>query len=148
MNKAAQEYRDRQVLNASPAERIVLAYDGAIRFLMAARRAVEEKNIEERYLNNKKAVNLISYLMETLDMERGGDIAVNLRRLYVFMLRRLIDVDLKNSVEPIDEVIPLLRNLRDTWARLANGEHLAGPSAPDTEADEDPLAAIKRSATA
>lgn len=119
---AAKEYLERQVQNSSPAERVVLAYDGAIRFLMNARRAVEENNIETRFINNKKAADIISYLMETLDMEKGGEIAENLRRIYFYMLRRLVEVDVKNSVEPIDDVIGQLKGLRASWEKLARGD--------------------------
>ena len=69
---AAKEYLERQVHSASPVERVVLAHDGAIKFLLAARRAIEEGNIEARFINNKKAADIVSYLMETLDMEQGG----------------------------------------------------------------------------
>lgn len=118
---AAKEYLERQVQNASPAERVVLAYDGAIRFLLAARRAIEEKNIEARFINNKKASDLISYLLETLDMEKGGTIAENLRRIYFYMLRRLVEADVKNSVEAVDDVLAQLKKLRSSWEKLARG---------------------------
>lgn len=119
---AAKEYLERQVQNSSPAERVVLAYDGAIRFLMSARRAVEENNIEARFINNKKAADIIAYLMDTLDMEQGGEIAERLRRIYSYMLRRLVEVDIKNSVEPLDDVIGQLRQLRASWEKLSRGE--------------------------
>ena len=119
---AAKEYLERQVHNASPAERVVLTYDGAIRFLMNARRAIEQNNIEARFINCKKATDIITYLMETLDMEQGGEISQNLSRIYSYMLRRLVDVNIKNAVEPIDEVIAQLRQLRSSWEKIARGE--------------------------
>lgn len=118
---AAKEYLERQVQSASPVERVVLAYDGAIRFLLAARRAIEEGNIEARFINNKKAADIVSYLMETLDTEQGGEIAQNLQRLYFYMLRKLVEVDVKNSTEAIDDVIGHLKKLRASWEQLAKG---------------------------
>jgi len=106
MNRnAAQHYQEQQILNATPAERIVLLYNGAIKFLMQARQAIDENNIQERFNNNKRASDIIFYLQDTVDMEKGGEIAQNLYRIYGYMLRRLIDVDMKNDQEAIDDVI-------------------------------------------
>lgn len=127
----AREYLERQVQNASPAERVVLAYDGAIRFLLAARRAIEEKNIEARFINNKKAADIISYLMETLDMEKGGQIAEYLQRIYFYMLRRLVEVDIQNTTEPLDEVVNQLKQLRSSWEQIARGEQTTEGQAPE-----------------
>lgn len=143
---AAKEYLERQVQNSSPAERVVLAYDGAIRFLMKARKAIEEKNIEARFINNKKGADIISYLMETLDLEQGGEIAENLRRIYFYMLRRLVEVDVKNDVEPLDEVIGQLRELRASWEKVSRGE--TGESADAGKSSEEYAAPKKVSATA
>ncbi len=131
---AAKEYLERQVQNATPAERVVLAYDGIIRHLLAARRAIEEKNIEARFMSNKKAADLISYLMETLDMEKGGEIAENLQRLYFYMLRKLVEVDIKNSVEAVDDVLGHVRKLRSSWEQLARGG--SDPEQASEDSDE------------
>lgn len=130
---AAKEYLERQVQNATPAERVVLAYDGIIRHLLAARRAIEEKNIEARFISNKKAADIISYLMETLDMEKGGEVAENLQRLYFYMLRKLVEVDIKNSVEAVDDVLGHVRKLRSSWEQLASG----GPKPEQASEDGD-----------
>ena len=62
---AAQHYREQQILNASPAERVVLLYDGAIRFLLLARKAIEENNVQDRHNNNMRAHNVITCLLYT-----------------------------------------------------------------------------------
>ncbi len=123
MNRnAAQHYQEQQILNATPAERIVLLYNGAIKFLMQARQAIDENNIQERFNNNKRASDIIFYLQDTVDMEKGGEIAQNLYRIYGYMLRRLIDVDMKNDQEAIDDVIAKLQELNASWRKIASGE--------------------------
>lgn len=132
---AAKEYLERQIMNASPTERVVLCYDGAIRFLLRAKKAIEEKNIEARYVNNKKAGNVIGYLMDTLDMEKGGEVAKQLRYIYSRMTVRLMDVDIYNDTAAIDEVVGELRQLRASWEQISRGE---GPgSKGDVEADKN-----------
>ena len=118
---AAEHYRQQQILNASPAERVVLLYDGAIRFMMITRQAIEEKDIQKRYDNALKARNIVQHLLETLDMEKGGEIAKNLENIYNFLLRQFLEVD-KNSVEAVDEILKHLKILRESWAKIAMGE--------------------------
>jgi flagellar protein FliS len=149
MNKTpAQQYLEKQILNASPAERVVLCYDGAIKFLMAARRAIEEGKIQDRYNFNKKAGDLIAYLMDTLNMEEGGEVAVNLQRIYMYMLRRLMDVDMKNSVEAVDDVVGQLRTLRASWEKIAKGETPAAKEEAQVQAEDDAAKPVRVSAMA
>lgn len=137
MNKnAAKHYQEQQILNATPAERIVLLYNGAIKFLLQAKVAIEEGNIQERFNNNKRACDIIFHLQATLDMEKGGEIAQNLFSLYGYMLRRLVEVDMKNEVEPIDDVVGKLRQLNASWQKIASGEVVPDASG-GAKSDED-----------
>lgn len=120
-HNAAKHYWEQQILNASPAERIVLLYDGAIRFLLSAKQAIEAGDIQSRFNNNQRAGDIIMYLFETLDLERGGEVAGNLSRIYQYMLNRLVQIDLKNDTEVVDEVVGQLRTLRESWVKIANG---------------------------
>lgn len=119
---AAHHYFEKQILNSTPAERVVLLYDGAIRALNEAKKAATEKRIQDRCNATQKAKEIIAHLADTLDMVKGGDIAHNLDRLYKHMLVRLLDVDFKNDVKAADDVINNLRPLRESWAKLAQGQ--------------------------
>jgi len=121
-NKQAQQYQEQQILNATPAEQIVMLYDGALKFLTKTREAIEEGNIQERYNNNKRAGDIIAYLLETLDMEKGGSVAESLAKTYYYMLRKLMAVDMDNSIEAIDDVMGHLRVLRASWEKIAQGK--------------------------
>lgn len=126
---AAEHYRQQQILNASPAERVVLLYDGAIRFMMITRKAIEEKNIQTRFDNSLKARNIITHLQETLDMEKGGDIATNLDNIYNYLLAQFPEVD-KNNTEAVDEILKHLKILRESWAKIAMGEKEGAKNQP------------------
>lgn len=118
---AADHYRQQQILNASPAERVVLLYDGAIRFMMITKMAITEKDIQKRFDNSVKARNIISHLQETLDMEKGGEIAQNLDNIYNYLLKQFPEID-KNNLEAVEEVMKHLKILRESWAKIAMGE--------------------------
>lgn len=123
MNKnAAQHYKEQQILNATPAERIVLLYNGAIKFLLHAKQSIEEEDVQGRFNNNKRASDIIFYLQDTLEVEKGGEVGQNLYRIYGYMLRRLIEVDMKNDLEAIDDVIGKLRELNVSWQKIASGD--------------------------
>lgn len=135
---AARHYFEKQILNSTPAERVVLLYDGAIRALNDAKKAITEKRIQDRCNANQKAKEIIGHLADTLDMIKGGDIARSLDRLYKHMLVRLMDVDFKNDAAAAEEVINHLRPLRESWAKLAQGQKQEGAQAATGTADTTP----------
>lgn len=114
----ADRYRTQQIMTASRCQLVAKLYDAAIEALGQARRAIVRDDIEERWRFNRKAAEIIEHLNLTLDVERGGEIASNLRRLYTFMTRRLIDVDLYNDAEAANEVMALLEPLQKAWHEL------------------------------
>jgi flagellar protein FliS len=65
-----------------------------------------------------KAVRLIGQLNETLDMERGGQIAQNLRALYLYMLDRLTAANVTNDARIVDEVGSLVRKVKSGWDQI------------------------------
>jgi flagellar protein FliS len=70
-----------------------------------------------RYIG--KAQDVINELNAVLDTDAGGDIAANLRNLYLFMNRRLSDANTKRDPEMIREVITLMEELNQSWKAIA-----------------------------
>jgi len=65
-----------------------------------------------------KAVRLIGQLNGTLDMERGGQIAENLRALYLYMLDRLTAANVTNDARIVAEVSSLVRKIKSGWDQI------------------------------
>jgi len=65
-----------------------------------------------------KAIRLIDQLNNTLDMERGRQIAENLRALYVYMLARLTLANVSNDAGIIAEVASLVSKVKVGWDRI------------------------------
>ncbi len=144
----ATQYLEKQIQNASPAQRIVMLYDGAIKFLLKAQKAIEEGDIQERCNANSRAIQILSYLMETLDIKKGGEIGEKLLVIYAHLLKRMLDIDVKNSHEAATEVIEHLRVLRSSWDQISKGapsEKQKQENTPDPKLSDNP-APIKRSA--
>jgi len=117
---AAHAYNQNEVIEAPPVRSVAILYDKAIEALHHAIRAIEENDINKRYLSNKRAADILVGLAASLDMEKGGEIADNLGRLYKFMLLRLMQVDVNNDAQSARDVIGLLDPLRRSWHQLAD----------------------------
>jgi len=113
-------YQDTAVTTQSKGRLIVMLYDGAIKFLKLAIEEIEKKNPEAKGKYIIKAKDIINELNMVLDMEAGGEIAQNLRRLYLFMNRHLSEANIKQDPQKIREVITLLEELNQSWKAIAN----------------------------
>ena len=111
-----QRYSQSEVQLASQKKLILLLYDGAMSFLGQARKCIIDGNIEGSYNFLVKARKIINELMMSLDVDAGGELATNLFRLYWYMVEKILVANFEKSVEPIDEVVSLLKGLRDAWA--------------------------------
>lgn len=111
-------YQQNSVTTQSRGKIIVMLYDGAVRFLKKTIQAIEEDDVEQRVLYLNKACDIILELNVSLDMEVGGEIAQNLRHLYMFMVRHLNTAHARNDPAPIREVIGLLEELNEGWKTI------------------------------
>jgi len=68
----------------------------------------------------RKAILLIGQLNQTLDMERGGKIAENLRALYEYMLIRLTVANATNDTRIVIEVSNLIREIKTGWDQIVS----------------------------
>ena len=111
-------YQDNAVSTQSKGRLIVMLYDGAIKFLRLAIVEMEKKNYEAkgRYIN--KALDIINELNMVLDMDAGGEIANNLRKLYIFMSNRLSQANVKCDPQIVRDVIKLMEELNRGWKAI------------------------------
>lgn len=116
-----QQYQNTQVKTASTGELVLLLYDAAIRALARAEQALGERRLEEAGSQLVRAQEIVMELNLGVDLEQGGELAVNLRRLYLFMYSTLLQANLKKDVEPLRHVFGLLEQLRGAWRVVVQG---------------------------
>lgn len=136
--KKAEQYKKSQIETATPQEILIMLFEGAIRFLVIARKAMEEKDIQKSHKYLVKSQHIILEFMNSLDMEIGGDMAVNLYKLYEYLHYRLVQANIKKDVAMVDEVLDHLRSLKTTWEeaiRIANKEGNGASDDTDFTAD-------------
>jgi flagellar secretion chaperone FliS len=118
-----QAYQQNSVLTATPQELTLMLYNGCVKFIKMAKRAMLEKNIQEKNTNIIKAQNIVNELRATLNLDI--EISKNMDQLYEYMYARLIEANTKNDVEILEEVEVYARDMRDTWKQamgLAKGK--------------------------
>ena len=130
MNRQLQTYGTQQILASDPVTLVALLYGKAVMSLKSAIEAIGQNDVEGRWQANNKAVEIVKHLLMTLDMEKGGEVAANLEALYGYMLRRLLDVDIRNDARAAEEVINLLEPLCSSWSELARATRDMSPDDP------------------
>jgi flagellar protein FliS len=100
---------------ASPVQLVLLLTDGLLEELLRARAHVEARRYELKARSLKRCVDMLNGLTSALDFEAGGELVVNLNRVYGFCVRRLYEAGFNLDIQFIDEVIDLMTTLRKGW---------------------------------
>jgi flagellar protein FliS len=103
------------ITEASPHRLILMLLDGALDKIARAKGAMQRSQIQEKGSNISSAGSIVLGLRSSLDMDAGGELAVNLDNLYDYMFRRLMDAHLNNEEAALDEVASLLREIKQGW---------------------------------
>ncbi|MGB9710626.1 MAG: flagellar export chaperone FliS [Thermodesulfovibrio sp.] len=113
-------YLQSKVMGADALELITMLYDRAIVSLNIARELII-KGVDDPEIVKKKAIELsratdiMYYLNDILDRQRGGQIAENLSIIYTTIVEQLVRANLFNDVETISKCIEILNNLKAAW---------------------------------
>lgn len=107
-----------------------MLYDGAIKFLKQAQAKIQERNYAEKGILISKAIDVISELDGSLNVQKGGDLATNLHNLYFFCNTRLLQANMKMDTKLIDDVIDILSGLREAFAQIADNPASAPSAKP------------------
>ena len=118
-----QRYQQQSVMTMTPGEMLLKLYDEVITQLTAVRQFNEEKDYEKSNASLKKAQRIIRYLDQTLDPQY--EISGSLSALYDYFIRRLVEANLHKDNGPIDEVLPMVTELRDTFAQADKASRAA-----------------------
>lgn len=117
------------VMAANPHQLIIMLYEGAeLSVRMAIRHMNEGDLVKKSAAITKASTIILEGLRAALDTRQGGKLAMQLDALYDYMGKRLMLAHLKNQIEPLEEVLGLLRELHDAWKQIgATGQTPAVP---------------------
>ena len=111
-------YRQGAVLAATPAQLVVMLYDGARRYLRQASVSMRAGEIERTHNTLRRAELILVHLDATLDRDQG-ELAERLHAIYGFCLEHLNRARLSQDATQLEEVSDLLGELREAWAQVA-----------------------------
>ncbi|MFW2501345.1 flagellar export chaperone FliS [Clostridium diolis] len=112
-------YKSNSVNYASKEQLLLMLVEGAVKFCKIARQAIIDKDIKRANDALIRTQDIFSELMISLDTT-VGEWAVQLFRVYQFIKDKLIEANMNKSLEIIDEIIPLIEDINETWKEAYN----------------------------
>lgn len=116
------QYRQVQVTTSGRGKLVVMLYNGAIRSLKSAVDLLQRGEMGKKGDQIIKAQDIIMELNLALDLKTGGEIARNLRRIYLYIYRILSEANFHKSTAKIEEAIRLLSILNEAWDAVVSGK--------------------------
>ncbi len=106
------------ILASDPHMIILMMLDGALGAIAQTKGAFERKDFEAKSALISKAINIFSALRESLDKESQPQISQHFDDLYSYCIIRLGDLSVSMEPEGLDELIGLVKPLRDAWEQM------------------------------
>ncbi|MEO5365920.1 MAG: flagellar export chaperone FliS [Magnetococcus sp. WYHC-3] len=115
MTYGLRSYKSSRTTTASREDLLILLYEGAIRFLERSVVEFEAGNLAEHKTCLRRGMAIIAEFQNTLDFNKGGELAIGLFELYGFMIANLTQANMRKEIEPIQQVVEQLKTLLDGW---------------------------------
>lgn len=126
------QYHRTNVETASQADLIIMCYEKFIQLMHQSRSYFEEGKFEEKARALQKALDIMQELQQSLNFEKGGEIANNLDAIYTYLNRRLLEGDIKKDLSVFDEAARVMGELKEAWLNINSQpeQHPEGLSVP------------------
>ncbi len=114
---AYNKYKEQSVNTMTSSEMLLTLYDEAVKRINRAKLSKQNGDFEFFEKDVERAREIVSYLDVSLDNKYP--VSQNLHSLYEFMIYNLKRAKIGRNEEPLDEIVPLLKDLRDTFQQAA-----------------------------
>ena len=111
----AKAYHKTSIQTASREQILLMLYEACILNFKRCKQAMEKKNIPDKGMYLGKAQDIINELSNTLDMEKGGDVAQQLKSLYLYIFNESTDANFNNDPSKIENCVRVLNTLYSGW---------------------------------
>ncbi|MCP5048426.1 MAG: flagellar export chaperone FliS [bacterium] len=117
---------------------ILFIYQEMLKILNQTIYYFEKNDIENRVNGINKAIEVANALMSILNFEQGGDIAVRLRSLYLYSVKKLTAANLDQDPKPVEDVIKIFKDLYSGWAqKIEKDRENVAKASPITNSFQD-----------
>ena len=107
-------YKNNSVNYASKEQLLLMLLDGAVKFSKIGRQAIVDKDIKRAHDSITRTQDIFTELRVSLD-QNAGEWAVQMFNIYGFINEKLFEANIKKDEKIMDEVIPLIEEVRDIW---------------------------------
>ncbi|MBV61601.1 MAG: flagellar export chaperone FliS [Nevskiales bacterium] len=125
----ANRYQQTQVATgvngADPHQLIQLLLDGATERMALARGCMQRGDLAGKGERISRTIAIIEALRASLDHQAGGELSERLDALYDYVIRRLLDANMRADVAALDEAASLMEEIRSAWAAISPGSRQA-----------------------
>lgn len=125
----ANQYLMQQINGATPEHIMFMLLEGAQKFLLQAVAAIRRRDIATRARMVNRVSSIVEELAIRLDHEGGGELVVNLTRIYDWWLKELFDASQKNQAERLEVLERQIGEMKAAWAELDQRQGSAQPAA-------------------
>ena len=112
------QYKENSIKMASKEQLLLMLVDGAVKYTKIAKLSIEKKDIPRAHQELVRVQNIFTELMVTLDRS-GEQVYEDLFRIYEYIKLKLVEANIKKDINIINEVLPLIENVRDTWYEVS-----------------------------
>jgi flagellar protein FliS len=138
MLEGTSQYENIQVSTVDQGTLIIMAYEGAINFIKIAKEKLAQNDYAGKSINISNAVAIINELNVRLNMEKGGETAKNLNKLYTFLSIHLTTANLKKDAHKLDESINIMENLLRGWRIIIEKDKRAALNLTSAKTEQFP----------
>lgn len=121
-SNAILRYKQQAVSTMSRGEQLIALYREALKNLRYGSQMMKDKNYPVAEKCTQKSKDIFNYLSSVLN--RQYDVSKDLYELYSFINRQIISAEVRRDSVPLDEVIPLVESLTDTWLQAEKLSHM------------------------
>ncbi|HRE88665.1 MAG TPA: flagellar export chaperone FliS [Myxococcota bacterium] len=115
MSNPMKAYQRVRITTASPAELVVMLYDGLARFIGLAADAIDEERWTDAGRNFERAIEIVGHLRDSLDESVSASLVSSLDKTYVLWSRALIKAQLERDAESTRSVAVQVVEVSDSW---------------------------------
>ena len=115
-------YQQNEISVESPAKLIEMLYEGILRFAGQIKVNIENGDIEKKIYYINRVTDIFTELLNVLDYERGGEVAVYLTGLYTHQIKILTQANVENNTQKVDIVVNVVKGLLEAWREIHPNE--------------------------
>lgn len=99
---------------------VLMLFDGFLEELERAVGHINGRRFERKANSVEKMLRILGGLEASLDLDKGGELAANMARLYDHCGQQVLQASLRNTTEPLDNVRTVMTNLQQGWKGIGS----------------------------